>query len=319
MIVASVYYYLFNDVVPEQFLGRIMAWFRAVGTAAGALFNFFVYRYAQDHGKEIFIGFGILYMVGFMAMCLRVKEGEYPPPPEVEKGHGGTFGGVKTFFKESYCHKFYWYFYLSMGFWAASGAVGVFGAFRNLNVGLNMKELGYLGGWSSVVATVLLIPAGSYVDKKHPIRVGLTAMIWSMIFVPTNIIFLWSFDHHTVWWLTVAVTVVTLPVGVVFAASELPMFMRLLPHSRYGQFCSANSVVRSFMMIFCGVLAGWFVDLLKHICQSTLHIPGDYYYRLIFIWSTVFMAIGRKSSLLLRIRNSLRSVNLACWQGLLVA
>ena len=47
MIVASVYYYLFNDVVPEQYLGRFMAIFRAIGTAAGALFSFFVFPYAR--------------------------------------------------------------------------------------------------------------------------------------------------------------------------------------------------------------------------------------------------------------------------------
>lgn len=292
MIIASVYYYLFNDVVPEQFIGRFMAYFRAVGTGAGALFNFFVLRYAQTHSKEIFVGFAVLYFIGFMMMCWRVREGQYPDPPKMAPGRNTAISGVITFFRESYCHKFYWYFYLSFGFWTVQSAIGPFGMFRTLNIGLSMKEIGFLGGLSLLLTTLLLIPAGYYVDKKHPIRVGLTTMIWCLAFLPLNAIFLWPMNHKTAYVLTIITTLVTLPVGAVFAASELPMFMRLLPHSRYGQFCSANSLIRSAMMIAAGVLCGLFVDYLKVFCQGTLHMKGDYYYRLIFIWQIVFVAIA---------------------------
>lgn len=293
MIVGSVYYYLFNDVVPEQYLGRFMALFRAVGTAAGALFSFFVFPYAESHSKLILVAFGILYFAGFMMMCMNVKEGEYPPPPEpVSNGKNAAWNGIVTFFRESYCHKFYWYFYISFGFWAVSSAVVPFLNFRNLSVGLTMKEMGVLGGITGVISTLLLIPAGYYVDRQHPIRVGLTAMIWTLIFVPTNMVYLWHHSHATVLWLTIVTTALTLPVGVVFMASELPLFMRLLPHSRYGQFCSANSIVRSAMMIVAGIVCGLFVDGLKHVCQVTFHIPGDYYYRWLFIWQIVFIALA---------------------------
>jgi len=37
----------------------------------------------------IFVGAAALYAVGFIALCLRVKEGEYPPPPQyVDAGKG---------------------------------------------------------------------------------------------------------------------------------------------------------------------------------------------------------------------------------------
>ncbi len=112
MIVGSVYYYLFNDVVPEEYVRRFTALFRAVGTGAGALFSFFVFQYAASHSREIFVVFGILYFIGFMMMCIKVKEVEYPPPPEVEnKEKHRAFDSVETFFAESYCHKFYRYFY----------------------------------------------------------------------------------------------------------------------------------------------------------------------------------------------------------------
>lgn len=40
LFITSVYYYLFNDVVPQAFLARFMALFRMVGTCAGAIYNF---------------------------------------------------------------------------------------------------------------------------------------------------------------------------------------------------------------------------------------------------------------------------------------
>ncbi len=83
LFVTSVYYYLFNDVVPEAFLARFMALFRMVGTAAGALFNAFVFRYASPIRPDL-SHFGHLYLIAFGVMCWRVKEGVYPPPPPLQ-------------------------------------------------------------------------------------------------------------------------------------------------------------------------------------------------------------------------------------------
>ena len=80
MVVASIYYYLFNDVVPSHLLSRFLALFRAVGTLAGFVFNRYVFGMAESHTRHIFISAALLYGVGFLLMCWRVKEGEYPAP-----------------------------------------------------------------------------------------------------------------------------------------------------------------------------------------------------------------------------------------------
>ena len=82
MFVGSVFWYLFNDVVPAQFLARFMGLFRIVGTGAGAIYNFFVFKYAGSHMREIFVWAAVLYLVGFGMACLMIKEGQYPEPDE---------------------------------------------------------------------------------------------------------------------------------------------------------------------------------------------------------------------------------------------
>lgn len=48
LFITSVYYYLIHDVVSHAFLGRFLALFRMVGTLAGALFNYFVFQFAES-------------------------------------------------------------------------------------------------------------------------------------------------------------------------------------------------------------------------------------------------------------------------------
>ena len=118
MFVNSLFWYLFNDVVPPQFLARFMGLFRIVGTAAGAIYQGFIFKYAESNMREIMVGGALLYFVGFGIMCLFVKEGKYPPPPEaVTYKRKNILADVITFGKESFSTRFYWYFY-------SAGAVG---------------------------------------------------------------------------------------------------------------------------------------------------------------------------------------------------
>ena len=107
MFVNTVYWYLFADVVPEPMMGRFMGWFRLVGLIAGFLYNFFVFPYAISHMREIYIGGALLYLVGFGVVCLRVKEGQYPPPPENEK-RTSIWEQMRTYARECYTLRYYW-------------------------------------------------------------------------------------------------------------------------------------------------------------------------------------------------------------------
>lgn len=289
MIVGSVYYYLFNDVVPEEYLGRFLAFFRAVGVGAGALYQFFVYKYAEAHSKEIFVIFAIVYFVGFLGMSLRVKEGDYPPAPRNIDKKDGFIPSFKTFFKESFfTNSFYWKFYAIDALMATSFCAAVFNVFWFRSIGISLDSFGKMMGISQIIGTLLLIPAGMMCDKKHPLRVILLGVSLMAIATPLGFVFLHnSFAPNVVFWLAVAYVGVQIPGQAIYNASALPLFMKLLPHERYGQFSAANAMVRSVVLVVAGAVFGFGLDKLKAIYPAQ-----DYYYRFIPFWVLVFQILA---------------------------
>ena len=282
MFVASVYYYLFNDVVPEEFLGRFMAAFRVVGILAGVGFNYFVLKYADDNAKWILIGAGILYFVAFTLMCLRVKEGDYPPPPENVDKQEGLISSAKSYFVECFTHPFYWYFFLATAAWdvTASNCLGQWTLlYQHVSLGVGLEQLGKMNALAGAIGAVLIYPMGMLSDKKHPIRIMLVSIIGLTILWPIQFVFL--FKHFTpdqAYKLLFVWTMVTLPLTYMYCASSLPFFMRMLPKERYGQFCSAQAMFRSICVILLGLLAGVILDVLKGITMKH-GMPATFVYR----------------------------------------
>ena len=112
LFIASVFYYLFADVVPTQFLGRFMALFRVAGTCAGFVFNLLVLPHADTHLPWIFTIVALVYLVSFLLMCFHVREGEYPPPEPVR--NRSPFGFVSVYVKECFSIPFFLVYFLVM-------------------------------------------------------------------------------------------------------------------------------------------------------------------------------------------------------------
>jgi len=286
MFVASVFWYLFRDVVPEEVMSRFLSLMRIVGTGAGAFYNFFILQYALDltYIPWVLLGGGVLYLVGFGLVCLNVREGQYPPPVKFEDGPG-MISGVKTYARECYTHKFYWLYYLYGGISCIGGAIGMFGLFFQLQMGLTKANIGTLGGIGGVWSLVLLYFAGSLADRFHPIRTQLTALLLTAIFfTPQGL--LWLFYNptpSTFFYISLISGILYVPIGVLQAVSGTPMEMRIFPKQLYGQFCSANALIRSVLVMVAGPLAGGFIDIMKKMCHGS-----DYAYRYMAIWQVTF-------------------------------
>jgi WD40 repeat protein len=110
--VNTVFWYLFADVVPREFMGRFLGLFRVVGAGAGFLLNYFLGEYMLSHMRVIHVGVAILYFVGFTLMCLRVKEGEYPPVLDVTE-KTSFMDKVRLYFKECFTHPIFLLVYAS--------------------------------------------------------------------------------------------------------------------------------------------------------------------------------------------------------------
>ena len=288
MFVGSVFWYLFNDVVPPQFLARFMGLFGIVGTGAGALYNYFVFKFAESHMREIFVGAAVLYFIGFGMACLMIKEGEYPPPEGEDDNSGKGMKGILTFFKESFSHKFYWFRFLSTSFGAAAGTIWTFGVFFNLEMGLTLDQIGKINAVSSIAMMAAMYCMAIFVDRWHPLRItvygavfgvlaNFMALVWIFVTLPGNYFF----------WLNLGNILVATFLNALVAVAGLPTEMRIFPQSRFGQFCSAQAMLRSTFTVIFGVLAGLFIDLVRILCNGS-----DYSYRFIFLWTTIFAGIS---------------------------
>ena len=270
MFVGSVYYYLWADVVPQAFLGRFISLFQFAATGGGWIWNYYIFGLASTHMKAIFIGIGVFYFTAFMLMCLRVKEGRYPPPPLMPRGPGGgAVGMVRTYFRECFRNPYYVWFFLSTSLFNMASSTTVFLIFFYRDtLKLSLEQIGQVLSWTIVLTFLLLIPAGWICDKLHPLRVSLAVYAASSVTA-----FLCFFCIHNERTMLIFLLVAQVPAAF-FLAANLPMYASLLPADRYGQFCSAQAAFQSVVMILVPPLAGVFLDWMGN-------------YRYAFFWQAV--------------------------------
>jgi hypothetical protein len=288
MFVNSVYWYFFNDVVPQKSIGQFLGLFRVVGGLAGALYNMFIFKYAESHMDMIFLGAALIYFIGFGAMCLRVKEGDYPPPPEYVTGRNSFFSAVSTFFVECFSLRFYWFMFGMTTFSSICGCANIFNIFFLRDVGITLGQYGTLTGYAALIGMVLTYPAGIIADKYHPLRVQLAMQLVLLCIMPLNLVFLFvEMSPQAAYHYYIITSLIYLPAGILCSASGAPTEMRIFPKERFGQFCSAQAMIRSVGTITGGLVAGLVFDILKW------HYGGsDFAYRWIPAWVTFFQLLS---------------------------
>lgn len=280
LFVNTVFWYLFNDVVPPEVMGRFVALFRIVGSVAGALFSFFLYGFAGTHASAIFLGVAVLYGTVFLAMCFNVKEGGYPRPSP-RQGSGFRLSSVVIFFRECFSHRIFRLAYGYNFLFAAANAINTFLVFHALSVGLGLDAYGKVTGAATFLGVFLIYPMGSLVDRFHPLRIMIAAQAGFLLALASKLIFLaHDFAGHAALWIYGATAALAIPATVANAAAGLPMVMRLFPRERFGQFCSAHAMCGALGTMIGGALAGYFLDILKPHFTA-----GDFYYRFTPLWS----------------------------------
>ncbi len=290
MFVSSVFYYLFNDVVPPELIGRFTSLFRMISYFASGLYNLYIFKHAETHMTEIFVGISIIYLISFIMMGLKVKEGQYPeiiseienPPRFLEK--------VQSYFKDCFFHPIYRNVYAGHVTWYLGTMIN--GAFLLLSAqsfGFNLEQYGKISATSEIFCAFLFIPLGWAVDRFHPIRIMMIGTVWYFLSMTMRLLFffgIFSGNHLFVLWGFVFMLVDI--GGAIYNAAEFPILMKLFPKKFYGQFCSAMSMVRAIFLSVGGILAGLFLDYI----QRTFQLEGGRQYQLIPLWSMLFSVLN---------------------------
>ena len=293
VFVNSIFWYLFRDVIPTAFLGRFMAAFRMVGMAAASIWWTFFYGRIETHTRHIYVGAAALYFVGFGMMCLMVKEGEYPPPEVIARSTEPWLTrvarSVRLYVRQCFSHPLFVIFYISQAMIFVAGAGTMYKQFFYVrHLGFSLADMGKVNAVLLIVAFSVQLPLGWLVDKIHPMRGYLIAITAG---VPVHIAGFFT-ATYTVWGYTIqafamfiAILAIQQPVLQLREASEVPLQMRLFPRKQYGQFSSANAIIRHFSMIFGTAGAGMLMGYLNERCGEL----GNAY---AFLWLGGFNAVA---------------------------
>jgi maltose/moltooligosaccharide transporter len=265
MFIATVYYYLIPDTVPEAFIGRFYGLFRVFGIFAGMVFSWFVFGHAHAHMRLLFAFFSILYAISFVLMCWKVKEGEYP---EVKEEHGHWFSPIKNYAVECFSHPRFWIIFLVYASTQWAGAAGVFALFFYRDeIGLSETEIGRIGTMAMGANLLLSAPFGALVDRwgsQKSLIVGLSVgLILGVMcfFVIQGRLTAWIFAF-----------LMSIPGFLVFLAMG-KWTVDMYPRAQYGQFASAAAMIGALGAALLSPFLGKLVDSWNNYYRMCLAFP----------------------------------------------
>ncbi len=280
----SLFNALVNDVVPREMVGRFFGLFRMVSLGAGIFYNKWLFAKVETHTAAIFLGIGVLYGLGLLLLCLKVKEGEYPPPAELPPRADGQKEGVYfrvmrsviTYFRQSFSLPYYRWYMLAVAIAALSFTpINYFAIQYAGNLEIAKQQFGHYLVITYLFSLVLSYFLGAIADRFHPLRAGITALIGYLIVMICGWFFLNDSANFGFIFVTHGV------VSGCYMTLTASLASRLVPRELYAQFGSAVGLINALLLMIIGPLFGGLLDLL------------NYNYRLLFIMAGIitFVAI----------------------------
>lgn len=265
---------LISDVVPDEVIGRFNSAMRIVSLAGGIGFNYFLMGTVDAHYAAIFIVVGVLYGIGYGMICLRVREGDYPPVPPGEH-RNGLLAMFHSYRKECYSHPFYLVLFIA-GCLAgtSSGPINNFGILYARSLGVDSGAYGKIIAYSFIASLVAAYPIGLLADRFHPLRIciGVQALylavsLWGWIYGVTAPMFTIAFIGHIF-------------VSGMFVTASMSSAQRLFPKGKFAQLGAAGGLISALFGLVISPLVGMALDW----------VGSDYRYA--FLIGGVFAALG---------------------------
>lgn len=279
VVVLATYYYMIADVVPQQVIGKFTALYKVCGAMGGVIFNKFVFQYADRYEWQIYVGCGAIYLVAFLLMGWRVKEGEYPPPAKLSKD-GNALSGAAQWMRESFTIRFYQKLYLiGLFYYFAIGSVLFQQLFALNELGMSKGEVGNAFALAGLVSLPLFFVLGPLADRFHPVRMVIVGMAVMGVCSLGCYFLIHDARSFVVW------TVIWTLAQTMYLGGQISLLPRTLPREQYGQYCSANNTLCAIGKFGAPVLSGVMIGYLGSN-------------RLNYLWTAVFSAGGVVACLL---------------------
>ncbi|MEI6072508.1 MAG: MFS transporter [Verrucomicrobiae bacterium] len=254
MVFNNAFSWLQHDVVPQEFMAQFLSWFRFIGTIASVAFSWYLFPSIMTHRKEICVGLGLFYLVVFLMMCWKVKEGEYPPvvpakkKPNVLQAYGG-------YFRSCLSVPMYRNYFIALMITNCFGCAAMFLIlFSQRTLGLSMDNLGKIGAITGITSLCALAPMGWLCNKFSAFKVSITCMVGGQIMTLLSYFFI----HDMTSLLTMAI--IGNLIATAGAISGATFTMQLFPHAKFGQFFAATNIFGCGIGVLGNYLAGTFMD-----------------------------------------------------------
>ncbi|HEX8525299.1 MAG TPA: MFS transporter [Tepidisphaeraceae bacterium] len=284
----AVFTWLIADVVPRPLFGRFFGMFRALSLIAGMIFSWYLLGIVKTHYAMVFLAIGALYGVSFTIMCLKVKEGDYPPVQPMEssletsRALASRFSAVNEYLRDCFTHPYYLWYFLSITL-AHIGflPINLYSLIFATSLGMSDKMYGH---WSAIQLGCSLVqtyPLGWLADKIHPLRVTIGALalyalstLWAFFFVRDASMF-------------AAAHVICGTISGMWLTATAPLAPSLLPKSKFASYFSAMGICMAVAGMVMGPVVGKALDRLN---------PGrkieNYDFHTMYLWSSILMTLS---------------------------
>lgn len=250
---------LINDVVPQELLGRFYGLFRAISLIDGMIFGYWIMGLIPVHFTTILLVVAVFYGVSFLWVCLRVKEGSYPPPPELPPSTSlgqSARGAITRYFRECFSSSYYLTIFLMI---TAAGImlapVNTFAIPYSRSVGVGIEQYGQVFALSLGISLLLALPLGWLVDVFHPLRMTMVTLAGYAAICAWGALYATNAAHFLVGWLLHCV------LSGCYFTCVASLGQRLFPHQKFAQFASAAGIFTALGNMVVSPMLGLIVDL----------------------------------------------------------
>jgi MFS family permease len=260
---------LINDVVPRQLLGRFYGLFRAVSLIDGMIFNFWIMGKVPEHFTLILVTVGVFYGTAFFWVCLKVKEGDYPPPSPAatlsKKSLTHSFyAGARMYFRECFSQPYYLtVFVLVMSAGLAFGPVNTFSIPYARSLNIDMEVYGRALALTFFISLGLSFFLGWLADLFHPLRMAMATLVGYALVTAWGAVYARDANSFLIAWVLHGV------LSGCYFTSAASLGQRLFPQSRYAQFASAAGILTSLANMVFAPIMGSVIDLSGGIYRHT--------------------------------------------------